>query len=248
VLGRESFLEQVTWTEDGWLRLKSGGHTPRFHVPAPALPSHPIDPPPARDDFDGPELGVQYQTLREGTDPGWLTFTKKPGWLSMRGRKPFNNLDDQSLVARRLTSLHARVETRVEFAPESYREMAGLTCFYDINDFIYLKISYRDSVGTFLSITHQNGPGNNTGLPDLVPVPHLEKVFMRADIEGDSLWFSYSGNGVDWKNIGPKFYTGQLADENNKYGFTGAMVGICVQDMDYERKYAHFDYFEYQDL
>ncbi len=248
VLGRESFLEQATWTDDGWLRLATRDHTPRLRVPAPALPVHPFPDLPVRDDFDGPELGAIYQTLREGTNESWLTFTKKPGYLSMRGRKPFNNPDDQSLVVRRLTSLHARVETCVEFAPESYREMAGLTCFYDVNDFIYLKISYRDVIGTFLSITHQNGPGNNTELPDLVPVPHLEKVFMRADIEGDSLWFSYSADGADWKNIGKKFYTGQLADENNKYGFTGAMVGICTQDMDYESKYAHFDYLEYRDL
>ncbi len=248
VLGRESFLEQVTWTNDGWLRLKSGGHTPRLRVPAPLLPSHPFPLPPVRDEFNGPGLQVIYQTLREGAAPHWLTFSKKPGWLSMRGRKPFNNPDDQSMLVRRLTSLNARAETCVRFEPESYREMAGLTCFYDINDFIYLKISYRDSIGTYLSITHQNGPANNTELPEFVPVPDLEKVFMRVDIREDSLWFSYSGDGIDWKNIGRKFYTGQLADENNKYGFTGAMVGICVQDLNYEKKYAHFDYFEYREF
>lgn len=248
VLGRESFLEQVVWTDDGWLRLKSGGHTPRIRVPAPALPLHPFDPPPVRDDFDGPELGVQYQTLREGAGPDWISFSEKPGWLSMRGRKPFNNLDDQSMVVRRLTSLNARAETCVQFHPESYRQMAGLTCFYDINDFIYLKISYCDSIGRYLSITHQNGPGNNSELPGKVPVNNLEKIFLRVDIRGDSLWFSYSADGADWKNINKKFYTGQLADENNKYGFTGAMVGICAQDMDYEKKYAHFDYIEYLDF
>lgn len=248
VLGRESFLEQVAWTPDGWLRLKAGGHTPRLRVPAPALPSHPFSPLPVRDDFDKSGLNAVYQTLREGADPGWLTFTKSPGYLSMRGRKPFNNPDDQSMIVRRLTSLNARAETCVEFDPVSYRQMAGLTCFYDINDFIYLKVSYRNEIGKNLSITHQNGPGNNTELPGRVPVNDWKKVFMRVDIRGDSLRFSYSKNGTIWKKIGPAFYTGQLADENNKYGFTGAMIGICVQDMDYERKYAHFDYLEYQDF
>jgi len=39
-----------------------------------------------------------------------------------------------------------------------------------------------------------------------------------------------------------------LSDENCKFwwGFTGAFVGICCQDMTAQRIHADFDYFEYK--
>ncbi len=166
----------------------------------------------------------------------------------MRGRKAFNELDDQSLLVRRFTSLHARAETCVEFNPESYRQMAGLICFYDTRDFIYLKFSWDKTAGKNLSITHQDGPDKNTEPYPKVSLIGFDKVYLRVEMAMDSIQFSYSPDGKAWNNYGKAFWSGQLSDENNKYGFTGAMVGICVQDMVYQDKWASFDYFEYKDL
>lgn len=41
-LGRETAIQKVVWTEDGWLRLASGGRLPELEVPAPDLPPHPF--------------------------------------------------------------------------------------------------------------------------------------------------------------------------------------------------------------
>jgi xylan 1,4-beta-xylosidase len=245
VLGRETCIQPMKWTEDGWIRSQSGDHLPQVRI---GLKHNTHSPVTARDDFNETRLLPCYQTLRQPAREEWLSLTSRPGYLSMRGRKAFNELDDQSLLVRRFTSLHARAETCVEFEPENYRHMAGLTCFYDTRDFIYLKVSWDNKIGKCLNITHQNGPDQNTEPFPKVSIKDWKKVYLRTELEMDSIRFSYSPDGINWKSYGKAFWSGQLSDENNKYGFTGAMVGICVQDMVYQDKWAYFDYFGYEDL
>ena len=52
ILGRETALQKVAWDADGWLQLADKGNSPSVEVPAPDLPPHPFEEPPARDDFD----------------------------------------------------------------------------------------------------------------------------------------------------------------------------------------------------
>lgn len=66
------------------------------------------------------------------------------------------------------------------------------------------------------------------------------------EINYDKLQFSYSMDGSAWTEIGEPFDFTQLSDENNRYGFTGSMVGISTQDMVNEKLYAYFDYFTYE--
>ena len=42
VLGRETAIQQMVWSQDGWLRTGDGDGVPQVSVPAPNLPSHPI--------------------------------------------------------------------------------------------------------------------------------------------------------------------------------------------------------------
>src|SRR5699024_5281151 len=46
VLGRETALAEVVWTEDGWPRLKNGGLTPELTLDT-GLEPHPYPPEPA---------------------------------------------------------------------------------------------------------------------------------------------------------------------------------------------------------
>jgi xylan 1,4-beta-xylosidase len=248
VLGRETCIQPMKWTDDGWIRSLSGDHYPQARVLV-TLPTQVLgDKLPGRDDFNSNKLNPCYQTLREPASEEWLSLNARQGYLAMRGRKAFNELDDQSMIVRRFTSLHARAETCVEFEPESYRHMAGLTCFYDTRDFIYLKVSWNEELGKCLSITWQDGPDRNTEPFPKIPLKDWKKVYLRADLDTDSIRFFYSADAKIWTQYGKAFWTGQLSDENNKYGFTGAMVGLCVQDMVYQDKWAWFDYFTYTDL
>jgi xylan 1,4-beta-xylosidase len=62
------------------------------------------------------------------------------------------------------------------------------------------------------------------------------------------MFFSYSLDGKVWQKINQEFDITTLSDESCIDGcFTGAMVGICVQDLTGGRMKADFDYFEYRD-
>ena len=80
VLGRETCLQRVAWSEDGWLRLAGGSYHPAVDVPAPEeLPPAPWPEVPTRDDFDAPELRPEWQTLRVPVDGSWVSLGERPG-------------------------------------------------------------------------------------------------------------------------------------------------------------------------
>lgn len=143
-LGRETGLARVEWTEDGWLRLESGGRAPELRFAAPNLPPHPFPELSARDDFDGAELGMQYFTLRVPANDEWLSLSERPGFLRLRGRESLYSWFRQSMVARRLSHFRCAAETCVEFEPEHFNQMAGLTLYYDENDHFYLLVTHDE--------------------------------------------------------------------------------------------------------
>ncbi len=80
MLGRETALQRVVWSADGWLRLAHDDVRPAVKLPGPAghIP-HPWPAIPDRDDFDESSLGPEWSTLRTPADPSWLTLSERPG-------------------------------------------------------------------------------------------------------------------------------------------------------------------------
>lgn len=245
ILGRETFIQPVRWTEDGWLRLSNGGNKPDMLVPSAGLKTMVFSPEKKCDDFNESTLSLKYQSLRQGFSADWINLQEKPGFLAIRGRKPFNNLDDQSMLMQRITSLSGFAETSVIYEPENYRQMAGLMCFYDTRDFIFLKVSRDEKLVKYIGISHQQGADKNSELSDKISIPEGKAVYLKVNFNYDSLYFSYALEKDIWNRIGPVFDFSQLSDENNKYGFTGAMMGLAVYDLMYENSWAYFDYLTY---
>ena len=149
-LGRETAIQQFTWDSDGWPRLTSAG--PQLEVQAPDLPDFMFEIPSQRDHFDSPRLSAEFQSLRVPIDSSWLDLDGRHGYLRLTGRDSLNSRQYQSLVGRRLQSFYARAETSVEFMPRSFQQMAGLACFYDTNNWVYLRVSRHEDIGRALAI------------------------------------------------------------------------------------------------
>jgi len=83
VLGRETALQEVYWTGDGWPRIRGG--LPAETVPAPAgYAGEPVaETEFEADDFDGPELGVNWSTLRRPATADWADLTARPSFLRL---------------------------------------------------------------------------------------------------------------------------------------------------------------------
>lgn len=248
-LGRETAIQKGVWTEDGWFRLESGGNDPQVAVKAPALPPHPFEPEPERDDFEREELGVHWSTLRVPPAEDWLTLRERKGYLRLYGRESLNSLHRQSLVARRQQSFYCLAETAVEFEPDYFQQMAGLIVFYDSQDYVYLRISRDEEKGKSLNLIHCKTGVYDELLEEDVSIEGAARCWLRVRIERELAQFYYSTDGESWHEIGEAVDVSHLTDDPaEKVRFTGTFLGLCVQDLGGTKKPADFDYFIYKEL
>ena len=149
-LGRETAIQKMVWGEDGWLRTVDGEVFRRWKLKRRALLRGCAPPPPAREDFDGAQLPIDFQWLRSPWPDELFNLTERPGFLRLYGRETVGSLFKQALVARRQQSHCYSASTRVEFEPRHFQQMAGLICYYNSSKFHYLHISTDDaSASTF---------------------------------------------------------------------------------------------------
>jgi xylan 1,4-beta-xylosidase len=248
VLGRETCLQRVIWTEEQWLRLATGGNKPEVVVDAPTLPKHPWPTEPVRDNFDSPRLNINFQTLRIPLSEDMMSLTERPGYLRLKGWESISSKYRQSLIARRQQAFCYTASTCVEFEPEDYLQMAGLVCFYDTHNFYYLRISRDEKIGKCLGIIAAQNNQFDLPLREEVCIEGWRTCYLRVTVDYDCLQFFFSSDGGRWEKIGPVLDAATLSDEFCMEGqFTGAFIGICCHDQSGRRQAADFDYFEYQE-
>ena len=252
-LGRETAIQKMVWGADGWLRTADGTGLPAVEVAAPDLPAHPFPAPAGREDFNSPQLPIDFQWLRTPQPEEIFSLTARPGHLRLIGRETIGSLFKQSLVARRQQSHHFSASTVVEFEPEHYQQMAGLVCYYGGVKFHYLNISHDEKLGKHLSVM-SSLPDTTNGdafTPPIV-IPAKKPVHLRCEIDGERLCFAYRVDGVDkdWRRLPQEFDASILSDEASlpyTPNFTGAFVGMACQDMAGTARPADFDFFEYRE-
>ena len=251
VLGRETAIQKMIWSDDDWLRTADGEGIPQVKVAAPSLPAHPFPALPVREDFDEPNLPIDFQWLRSPWPDELFSLTARPGHLRLFGRESIGSLFRQALVARRQQAHCFSAATVVEFAPEHFQQMAGLICYYNSLKFHYLYISVDEQHGKFLQVM--------SALPDQpsadaftnpIPIPSDMPVQLRVEVDYENLRFGYRVNDQEWVWLPEQFDTSILSDEATAPGlpnFTGAFVGMCCQDLAGTCGSADFDYFDYRE-
>jgi xylan 1,4-beta-xylosidase len=247
VLGRETCLQRVEW-RDGWLRLATGGTKPQETLPLPKGPKlQPWPELPARDDFDSSTLDLRWSSLRQPAEESWLSLSERPGWLRLRGGDSPFSLFKQSLIARRVQHFQFTAGTCLEFSPEHYTQMAGLICYYDTRQHYYLRVTHDEKLGKVVGILLTDDGVYDEPADSQMAINDWEQVFLRAQVDGERLQFSASPDGQAWQNVGPVLDYSKLSDDyGSTLRFTGALVGLCAQDLNGAHAVADFDYFDYQ--
>ncbi|MEU6289662.1 glycoside hydrolase family 43 protein [Streptomyces sp. NPDC046988] len=263
VLGRETAIQRVVWTADGWPRLDGepptgdrGGPLPRTVVPGPALPPAPAPRPPVRDDFDRPRLAVPWATLRRHPDPSWLNLTQRPGHLRLRGGQSLGSTHGQSLVARRQQAKDFVFSARLEAAPRSPLQMAGIVHYYNSTLWHYLHLTWDENLGRVLRVgLCAHGRYFEPAPPVAVPPGAVD---LRLTVRGAQGAFAWRGSrATGWRRTGPDLDVTRLSDESatlgdpstghfTAWGFTGAFAGLCAQDLTGARMTADFAWAEYR--
>ncbi|MFI6761597.1 glycoside hydrolase family 43 protein [Micromonospora sp. NPDC050417] len=251
VLGRETAIQQVDWPVDGWPTIP-GGH-PADEVAMPDLPAHPWPEEPATDHFDARELGTDWSTLRRPATPDWVDLTSRPSHLRIFGGQSPVGRQRPSLVARRVGATHCSLETVLEFDPADHRQLAGITGYYNTANWYYAYVTRADDGRRTLEVLSCDG-GRLTAYPELSrDLGAVGRVGLRVTFDGPTLRFDYHlGDG--WSGVPTEFDATTLSDEHAAivvdgepaaWGFTGAFLGLWVQDLGADGAYADFDYATY---
>ncbi|MEV0737443.1 glycoside hydrolase family 43 protein [Streptomyces sp. NPDC050549] len=248
VLGRETALQPVTWTEDGWPRI--AGAVPAVTVPVPDLPSAPAPEASATDRFEA--LGPDWSTLRRPATPDWIE--PAPGRLRIRGGQSPAGRRTPSLVARRVTAQQCVFDTELTFAPRTPDHLAGLTAYYNTRNWHYLYVTAEDDGSPVLRALSCEA-GRPIAHPFRAPLEAGRPVLLRAEFDGADLHFSYDAGSGGLQPLGLSLDATVLSDEHadefhdgqlRVLGFTGAMLGLWVQDLDGDGVHADFTHATYR--
>lgn len=244
-LGRESCIQKMEWTDDGWLRLCGGGSLALDFVPESGLAAGTpeSEATPETEEFRGTELPINWYSPRV-SPKSFASLSARPGALRLRGQESLCSLNRVSLLVKKLTSVQAKVETVLEFTPELYQEYAGLVLYYDNMNYLCLRSYWSETLnGPALGLLRLDNGKKSESCRIAAPAGPLH---LRLLIEGRKTWFEWSTDGSEYRSIGEITDTSEFSDEYSKHGeFTGTFVGIFCVDSMLHQKSADFTSFTY---
>ena len=128
--------------------------------------------------------------------------------------------------------------------------VAGLVLFYDTCNWIYAYITWDERINArTLQILRCDYKDFTYG-SEAVPLPDGE-ISLKVCVNGAEAQFYYKADG-GWQPLGGVQPADHLSDDyietrRGRCAFTGAMVGICAQDMDAHQSHADFAFFDYEE-
>lgn len=251
-LGRETSIQKVVWDREGWPHIE-GGHGGRRFVQAPreTIDSRDRHSCHQHDEFESEKLGPDWNTLRVPFDKKMGTVGE--GSLRLWGQGSLHNLFDLSLVARRWQAFNFDAQVRVNFHPQSYQAMAGLTNYYNDANFSWVFITWDERRQTrVIEVAESNRNDYTSYLQDeAIPVPAGSDVWLRTQVRTSTYSYQYSFDGVGWLPTPVVLDAAILSDDyvhqtSDGY-FTGAFVGLAAVDYSGYRSEAAFHSFDYKE-
>ncbi|WP_341323737.1 glycoside hydrolase family 43 protein [Solibacillus sp. FSL H8-0523] len=244
-LGRETAISKIEW-KDGW-PVVVGGNYPQLQVEAPAIAPQPIGDMAPTITYFKSELPLDFQTLRQPMD-SFATLIERPGYLRLIGKESLTSKFKQAFVARRWQDFNFEAETKVNVSPTSFQQYAGLVNYYNTENWTALDITFDEKLGRVLTILSNDNTVFGTPLEMPIVLPEKGEVYLKVCVSANVYQYSYSLNGMDWIEVGPKFESYKLSDDYVQGGgfFTGAFVGMHCVDLDTQSLPANFEYFSYK--
>ena len=245
-VGRETSLDPVTWTDDGWFTVNDSKGPSEVQV-CPNLPEHKFE---SRDfdDFDGDKISPVWEFVR---NPHYdmLSLTERKGSLALTTTEFDLNLRcSYNTMVRRETEHCYTATTSLDFTPTRTEE-AGMTCYYGLNNYIKFYLTYQD--------LNRRGDGYvlkvKTNISENITCVATKKVdtdklYLQIRVDKQKRSFYYSLDNENWEFVGEVPDCTFLCDEGVTTGkhHTGTMVGLYAYNGGSGAKLkAYFDWFDY---
>lgn len=244
-LGRETSLDKVTWTEDGWF-IVNEGKGPSVENEAPAgLPWTEYEEK-NFDDFDDDKLSLEWEFVRNPRNDK-ISLTKNKGYFTIEAgeydlceRKSYNTL------VRRETELSYTFSTKLEFEPFASGQQAGITCYYGINNYIKCCMTYDDGLKIRV---YENRNSEKSVMGEVSIKEGTKTVYLKVRVIKQTREFFYSLDNETWILVGRAERCYFLCDEGVIVGkhHTGTFVGIYAYNGGNEKTVdAKFDWVDYK--
>lgn len=249
-LGRETSIQRMHWTADGWLEMADGSNLAKTEFEGPSkLKTSQKAPESLLDDFEA-GYALQFMTPYHEQHPSWVTTEERKGYLRIYGRDSLFSKVEPSIMATRATSFNYSVQTKLTFHPSHFSETAGLGLYYDSNNWLYAHLTYCErQQGTILTIL-QAELGARKEFVDVrinIATQSVElkicynngfaQLFYR--VTADSDWLALTEE-LDVKYLSDEGVNGEPGEIG---GFTGLFNFIGAVDAKQHQSFADFDYY-----
>ncbi len=246
-LGRETSIAEMTWKDDWPYIVQPDGslrNTPPDYIDVPWKESDVVKNI-KKYEFTNNDFWKDFKTLRIPATNERYSITERPGYLRIVGGQSPWSFYEQGLLARRQTDFCFEAETKIEFEPDYFQQLAGLCYRYDEETQYLLTITYDENKGKVLVVYVIMPDGLEKGFE--IPLPK-GPIWLKLTVNYDKGYFSYSTDGEVWHKIRPILDAWKISDEYYGLGFTGAFVGMFCVDSEHYTKYADFAYFLYESI
>lgn len=254
-LGRESGIQKLEWDKEGWPYIV-GGYNGTEEVECPKGAEQCVYEPtyPVKDDFDDTVLNLNFQTLRIPLGNDVMSLTDRPGHLRLYGHQSLASTFTQAHVARRWQSFEFDAETKIDYQPENIQQAAGLTCYFNTQNWSCIQITWNEKYGRVVDAVYTDlGKTYSVYEEQPVPIPeNAQYIWLKVKVRGISYRYQYSFDGKTWETVPFIFDSAKLSQEYIKAvydaAFTGAFTGMFSTDGLGTKLPADFDYFIYDEI
>lgn len=231
-LGRETALQKMTWTPDGWLQMADGSNLAKATFEGPQAAEQVVQDTTVNDihtDFSAATPDVRFMTPYREQTPDWVNTTERPGFLRIHGQNSFFSQVNPAIMATRATSLNYRSQVHLEFNPVHYSQTAGLGLYYDSNNWFYVCLCQADDGhGTIVKILQAKLGERIDHYQLAVDVPQ-SAIDLRLTYLNGHVTVAYRLTVEDtWQPLGTSFDVQYLSDEgvNGEPGEIGGFTGL----------------------
>ncbi len=220
-LGRETILVPAAWDDAGWLVINGGNPAP-LTIEADTLPLHKPDQPPARDHFDQPTLGFDWNFIRNPPESFW-SLTERPGWLRLVGTG--HTLDDAAapaFVGRRQRHFVCEVRAVLDYQPQNPGDEAGLTIFQNEAHHHEIYVT-RENDQRFIVVRQRIGSLIATVAKEPLPDGVVTLMIDASDLEYTFAYRCEDGTGGTLASARTRYLSSEVAGS-----FTGVYFGMVV--------------------
>ena len=203
----------------------------------PAGAAGPVMAPATSDEFDSPQLGLQWQ-WQANPQPGWLSLAARPGHLRLFAQpapKPGNLYEAPFLLLQKFPAREFTVTVKLELSSQADGDCAGLMVFGYDYAWIGLK---RDQGAVIAVLAVRREAMKGTPQEELVPLglrdrPHYFRVTVR---EGGKCRFGVSSDGTNFDPVGGEFTATAGRWVGAKVGVfaSAAVAGARVAQADFD--------------